>query len=201
MLALIKQQEKKPTNPLTLPDRPTDAKIMETLDKFIDPTIRSSAAARPRPHYSLPNRMRSAEPYGLVHLDIKHFDVPSYYGDRYALVIVDDFSRVKTTFALQKKSDLLPKLYRFITMVLRPQGYNLRVIRLDNAGEAKGTRADDFFSKMCIHPQYTEPYESEQNGIGERGIFFFFPTVVSYLQIIYKPSMITHPNISNINFI
>jgi len=169
-LSLIKQQENNLANPLIIPNRPSDAEMLHILENTECALIRSAAAAIPRPHRALKDRSRFPNPYALLHIDLKYFDHLSYFSHRYALVIVDDMSREKHSLALKNKNELLPRLRTFILTHVRPRGHNVRFLRLDNAGEAKGAQATKFFEELSICPQYSQPYESEENGIAERGI-------------------------------
>ena len=62
--------------------------------------------AKERPHKDHGGVKHSEGPYEYIHFDIKHIKEESYGGCRYALIIVDDFTRMKHVHALRTKDEV-----------------------------------------------------------------------------------------------
>lgn len=148
LLSVVRQYEQPGLQPLLHGPHLPDATILLLSDASIHPEVRRLAAQSSRPHFSIPDRSRCAEPYALIHIDLQSVGIISYYGDTFCLVIVDDHSRTKHTFALKRKNDVLSALERFIQQTIRPNKHHIHAIRLDNDGETKSALSDKFFSKL-----------------------------------------------------
>ncbi|MEM7375749.1 MAG: hypothetical protein AAF587_44560, partial [Bacteroidota bacterium] len=86
---------------------------------------------------------------------------------RYWLLIVDEFTRMKWSRFLTKKSNLPDEMFRFL-MKLKGENYNVKYIRLDNAGENLALQRLVDKKGLGITFEYTAPHTPEQNGIVER---------------------------------
>ena len=90
-------------------------------------------------------------------------------GYRYFIEIVDNHSRKSWVLFLRKRSDAQEVLRQWKLQVELKSGAKLISVRCDNAGELKDI-VDEWCTSIGVTPEYTEPYNSWQNGIGERGI-------------------------------
>jgi hypothetical protein len=72
----------------------TDFKLALTEEAY------HQARSKAHPHKSKTSQQRSKHPFEKIHIDLKAVNKPSYGGNLYALVIVDDFSRFK--FIIQR---------------------------------------------------------------------------------------------------
>jgi hypothetical protein len=123
------------------------------------------------PPHSSKNLKHSKEPFELVHMDIKGpIEVAGLRGEKYILVLVDDFSRWIQVYALREKSDLLVRLQHFEGQFVRSRGFKIRRLRMDNAGEQKSRLFSEWLSSAGIQPEYTSPHTSQSNGVAERSI-------------------------------
>lgn len=109
--------------------------------------------------------------FDLLHMDIAGpAEIASIGGNRYLLVIVDDYSRYYHTVLLQKKSDAFDAAIRWITLHERRTGRRVKRIRTDGGGEFTG----DKWVSYCVHNgvmhEKTVPYTPEQNGRAERAV-------------------------------
>ena len=99
------------------------------------------------------------EPLELLHIDLCG---PSFIerigGNKYILVIVDDFSRFTWVFFLKQKSEATPKLKLFIKQVevqLRKVVCN---VRSDNGLEFKNKDFEDFLAEKGTTHNFSAPY-------------------------------------------
>ena len=78
------------------------------------------------------------EPLELLHIDLcGPSAIESIGGNKYILVIVDDFSRFTCVFFLKQKSEATPRLKDFIKQIELQQRKAVRNVRSDNGLEFK----------------------------------------------------------------
>ncbi|XP_019258757.1 PREDICTED: uncharacterized protein LOC109236973 [Nicotiana attenuata] len=114
--------------------------------------------------------IHSNVPFHLVHIDIwGPYHTRTYNGFRYFITLVDDFSRVTWTHLLTCKSDALPVLKAFVSMVKVHFHSSVQIFRSDNAFELGGSsECKTFFSDNGILYQTSIPHTPQQNGVVER---------------------------------
>jgi len=71
----------------------------------------------------------------LVHTDISVVNIPSLGGARFALILVDDFSRKTWIYLMKHKSDTYEKFLLFQNLVENQTGRKIKVLRSDNGTE------------------------------------------------------------------
>ncbi|CAI7730189.1 unnamed protein product [Closterium sp. NIES-54] len=97
-------------------------------------------------------------------------------GERYFLLVVDDYTRYTTVFPLQIKVEVCSVLIRWIRAVHRQLGarfqQDLPVLRLhsDRGGEFSSGLLEDICRAEGIRQTFTPPASPQQNGIAERRI-------------------------------
>jgi len=79
---------------------------------------------------------RADEVGGRMFMDMSGPFHPTIGGSRYWVLVVDDFSRMGFCGFLKEKSQLASWMMKFIQFV-EVQGYHVKIIRCDNAGENK----------------------------------------------------------------
>ncbi|CAI7888308.1 unnamed protein product [Closterium sp. NIES-54] len=142
---------------------------------------------RMRGMHSLEGRQRAAPhsssfppttaPLQTLHMDVwGPARVTGHGGERYFLLVVDDYTRYTTVFPLQSKADVRGVLIRWI-LAVRLQlcarfCEDLLVMRLhsDRSGEFFSQLLEDFCGAEGIVQSYTLPASPQQNGIAERRI-------------------------------
>jgi hypothetical protein len=92
----------------------------------------------------------------------------SYGGARYALTVLDDYSRYSEVFCIEHKSDAADKLKEVIQRWENRLGSSIQAVRSDGGGEFIGKNLRAFFADKGIQHQLTAPYSPEQNGKAER---------------------------------
>jgi hypothetical protein len=71
--------------------------------------------------------------------------IPSFFGNQYYLVIVDDFSHYLSTLPLRRKSDTFPTLSHFFAWVLTRFGCTIWGVQCDNGQEFDNSMSRAFF--------------------------------------------------------
>ncbi len=122
------------------------------------------------PHYDRGGEKRSTTPYEVVHFDIKVANENDYKKHRYALVLVDDYTRYTHGILLRHKDDLVEELHKWHQQHVVRLGYKVKRFRCDNAGEQKSYEYDAFMTEIASKTEYTNAYSSASNGISERKI-------------------------------
>ena len=88
-------------------------------------------------------------------------------GNKFWLLIIDEFTHMKWSFFLKAKSDLSSTVLRFLA---KPQGHNYtpHIICLDNAGENPAFQKTAESKGLGLIFEFTAPNTPQQNGIVER---------------------------------
>ena len=124
-----------------------------------------------QPHRNMGGKISTTRPFEQLHFDVKGpMPVCSYGKSRYALVIVDDFTRAKYVVGLKQRNDAINVINSFVSTVVRPLGHTVSRMRSDNASEFKSAEFNSWAVDNNIQLTYSSPYASESNGIAERAI-------------------------------
>ena len=106
----------------------------------------------------------------------------SYGGSKYWLIIEDEFSKMKWSYFLRRKSDNTKKIEDHIMMLETELGVRVESIRCDNSGEnlniEKSLRESNLKSKI----EFTSPHTPEQNGCVERSFGYLYSYIRSTLN-------------------
>jgi hypothetical protein len=89
-------------------------------------------------------------------------------GNKYGLVIVDDFSHFTWVFFLQDKSEAKGIVKKFIKRVQNEFELMVKNIRRDNGPEFRNTQVEEFLDEEGIKHELSAPYTPQQNGIVKR---------------------------------
>ncbi|KAJ9551322.1 LOW QUALITY PROTEIN: hypothetical protein OSB04_015367 [Centaurea solstitialis] len=112
---------------------------------------------------------RASRPLELVHADICGPISPQTIGgNRYFLLIVDDYCRYMWVYPIKTKDEAFPMFKRFKAKVEKEGRYKVKTLRTDRGGEFTSQRFSDFCDDEGIHRQLTAPYTPQQNGVVER---------------------------------
>lgn len=118
----------------------------------------------------------------LVHCDLfGPMSEVSLQGNRYGLILVDDFSRMIFVYFLASKADVKEKFKSFQSFVERQTGAKIKIVRTDNGTEFVNQDLSSHFSSCGIVHQTTVPHSPQQNGIAERTIRFVIEKARSML--------------------
>jgi len=115
------------------------------------------------------NIMTTTRPLELLHMDL--FGPVAYVsigGNKYGLVIVDDFSRFTWVFFLSDKGDTQKKFKKFARRAQNEFKLKIKNIRSDNGTEFKNTHVEEFLDEEGVKHEFSSPYTPQQNGVAER---------------------------------
>jgi transposase InsO family protein len=113
--------------------------------------------------------MTTTRPLEMLHMDL--FGPVAYIsidGNKYGLVIVDDYSHFTCLFFLQDKSETQELLKKFLRRTQNEFDANVKNIRSDNDTEFRNTQVGDFLDEKCIKHEFLAPYTPQQNEVAER---------------------------------
>jgi transposase InsO family protein len=88
-------------------------------------------------------------------------------GNKYGLVIVDDYSRFTWVLFLQDKGQTQEVLKKFLRRTQNKFDVKVKKIRSDNDTKFKNTQVEDFLDEGIKH-EFLTPYTPQQNGVAER---------------------------------
>lgn len=105
----------------------------------------------------------------LVHVDLCGPIQPSTSaGNKYFMLLVDDFSRAMWVFMLKQKDEALDMFKKFRALVEDGDEKKIRVLRSDRGGEFSSKEFVNYCEQSGITRHYTAPYSPQQNGVVER---------------------------------
>ncbi len=111
---------------------------------------------------------RSGVRLGRVFSDLLTLSTPSLSGCRYAIVWVDDHTRMLWTRPLAAKSDAFRATQEWIAWAEKASGCPLKALHTDNGGEYTSHQFRDYHAGRGIEHECTTPYSPQQNGVAER---------------------------------
>jgi len=119
------------------------------------------------PNYK--NNNRAEKPFQLIHMDlIGPINVESRNGNKYILVIVDDFSRYLWTLYLKNKSETWKKYREFIINIKKHYNEEIYIVHSDNGTEFTYKNFEIINKIEGINHIYSIPYTPQMNGRVER---------------------------------
>ena len=89
-------------------------------------------------------------------------------GNRYFLLLVDDFSRYMWIALLDTKDAAPTAIKRIQAAAERKSGKKLLTLRTDRGGEFTSAEFSTYCAKLRVVRQLTAPYTPQQNGVAER---------------------------------
>ena len=94
--------------------------------------------------------------FELIHTDLMGLTkTPSYNGCKYAMVLVDDYTRYTWVDFLKEKSEAIQKFVIFSDMVEKEFDAKIKFLRSDNGGEFNSTDFTAFCHEKGIQRQFT----------------------------------------------
>lgn len=94
--------------------------------------------------------------------------VQSYYGDKYFILFVDDYSRMMSIMFLKEKSEAFQMFKWYKARVENEIEIQLKCLRSDRGGEFASDEINLFCNDHSIKRQVFAPRTPQQNGIVER---------------------------------
>src|SRR3954451_1344726 len=120
-------------------------------------------------HHSAKTIMTTTRPLELLHMDL--FGPQNYAslgGNKYGIVIVDDFSRYTWVLFLNDKSKVVDIFKTFAKRAQTEYEVSLKHVRSDNGTEFKNTNIVDFLDEYGFTHEFSVAYTPQQNGVVER---------------------------------
>jgi transposase InsO family protein len=120
-------------------------------------------------HHHAKNIIATTRPLEMLHMNL--FGPVAYIsigGNKYGLIIVDEYSYFTWVFFLQDKSETQDVLKFFLRRVKNEFDAKVKKIRSDNGTEFKNTQVEDFIDEEGIKYEFLTPYTLQQNGVAER---------------------------------
>jgi transposase InsO family protein len=115
------------------------------------------------------NIMTNTRPLKMLHIDL--FGPVAYIsigGNKYGLIIVDDYSRFTWVFFCKVKSKTQEVLKKFLRRTQNEFDAKVKKIRSDNDTEIKNTQVEYFLDEEGIKHKFSTSYTPQQNGVTER---------------------------------
>ena len=113
--------------------------------------------------------MTTKQPLELIHIDL--FGPVAYLsigGNKYGLVIVDDYSCFTWVFFLHDKCQVQEMVKIFVRRAQKEFGLPIKKVRSNNRTEFKNTLVEEFLDEEGIKHKFSTPYTPQQNGVVER---------------------------------
>jgi transposase InsO family protein len=85
-------------------------------------------------------------------------------GNKYGLVIIDDYSRFTWVFFVFDKSEVQGKVKTFISRAQREFELPIKKVRSDNGSEFQNTNVEEFLDEEGIKHEFSAPYTPQQMG-------------------------------------
>jgi hypothetical protein len=111
-------------------------------------------------------QMNAKQPGWILHVDLQTIKPTGLGGYKYAMIIIDGFSRCRWVIFLKGKHEAAEKLISFITALYNSTGSYPVVIRCDVGSEF--FRFITWVETKGTTVETTAPYTHEQNGVSER---------------------------------
>jgi len=89
-------------------------------------------------------------------------------GNKYCLVIVDDYSRYTWTFFLQDKAEVASIFKKFAKNAQNEFDVKIKKIRSDNGKEFDNTNIEEYCDEVGIKHEFASTYTPQQYGVVER---------------------------------
>lgn len=111
----------------------------------------------------------STQALELIHGDIcGPIEPATPAGNRYFLLLVDDFSRKMWVYMMKAKGEAFEVFKKFKAMVENKMDSKIKTFRTDRGGEFCSSVFNKFCEEFGIDRHYTAPYTPQQNGVVER---------------------------------
>jgi transposase InsO family protein len=112
-------------------------------------------------HHPAKDILSSSRPLKLLHMDL--FGPIAYIGgNKYGLVIVDNFSGFTRVFFLQDKSEAKGIVKKFIRIVQNEFELKVKNIGSDNGSEFRNTQVEEFLDEEGINHELSAPYTPQK---------------------------------------
>jgi transposase InsO family protein len=120
------------------------------------------------PHHAK-NIITTTRPLEILHMNLfGHIAYISIGGNKYGLVIVDDYSHFIWLFFLQDRGETQEVLKKFLKRAQNKFVAKVKRIRSNNGIEFKNTQVEDYLDEEGIKHEFSAPYTPQQNGVAKK---------------------------------
>lgn len=116
------------------------------------------------------NRRRAKDLLEIIHADLSGPHRDGLCGEKYFLVIVDDYSKFVKVYTLKSKTETVKNLIAYVNLFENITGKKVKKLRCDNGLEFINSEVRNFSNKKGIIIDTCPPYVHELNGTAERYI-------------------------------
>ena len=140
--------------------------LLDHPEQLCDACLAGKHRRTPFPQRAL---ARSTDVLQLLHGDLYGpITPPTPSGNRYFLLLVDDYSRYMWIALLPSKDGAAVAIKRIQAAAELKAGKPVRALRTDRGGEFLAGDFEQFCIDLGVHRQLSAPYSSQQNGVVER---------------------------------
>ncbi|GJS30316.1 zinc finger, CCHC-type containing protein [Tanacetum coccineum] len=172
----------------------SDKKIVEGMPKMFIPLQLCEGCLvgkQTRNSYPTQTTYRASKRLELVHGDLcGPITPPTPTGNRYFMLLVDDYSRVMWVYLLKTKDEALEVFKNFRKKVETETGEKVKVLRTDRGGEFLSNQFTTYCNETGLERHYTSPYSPQQNGVVERRNRTVVEMVRSNLKTMCMPDVL-----------
>jgi hypothetical protein len=93
---------------------------------------------------------------------------PYFFGCKYFLIFIDDFSRHTWVYLLKLKSEDFDKFWAYKALVENQFEHQIQKLRTNNRGEYVNNNFTSYYTTQGIQVQHIVPYTPQKNGVAER---------------------------------
>jgi transposase InsO family protein len=120
------------------------------------------------PHHAK-NIMTTTRPLEMPHMDsFGPIVYISIGGNKYGLVIIDDYSYFTWVFFLHDRSETQEVLKKFLKRAQNEFDAKVKKIRSDSGSESKNTQVEDYLDQEGTKHEFLAPYTPQQIGVAKR---------------------------------
>jgi transposase InsO family protein len=120
------------------------------------------------PHHAK-NIITTTRPLEILHMNLfGHIAYISIGGNKYGLVIIDDYSHFIWLFFLQDRGETREVLKKFLKRAQNKFVAKVKRIRSNNGIEFKNTQVEDYLDEEGIKHEFSAPYTPQQNGVAKK---------------------------------
>jgi transposase InsO family protein len=113
-------------------------------------------------------RQQVVQPLDVIHSDVCGPFQKSLGGKCYYVSFIDESSRYKWIYLMERRDQLFKMFVYFYTMIKNQFGKAIKAVRTDNGGEYTSDHMTEFLKQNGIIHERTVPYSPQMNGIAER---------------------------------
>lgn len=126
---------------------------------------------------------------------------PTPAGNRYFMLLVDDYSRVMWVYLLKTKDEAFQTFKNFRVKVEIETGEKMKVFRTDRGGEFLSNEFTTYCNETGLPRHYTAPYSPQQNGVVERRNRTVLEMVRSCLLSMHVPDVLWGEAVNHVVYV